>query len=63
MDGQSMIQLMTRMNPDLRIVTASGVLLKGITAEASPNGKKAELRKPFTAEELLVAVGSVLRAT
>ena len=63
MDGRTMVQLMMRMNPNLRVVTASGVLQKVSAADASANGRKVDLRKPFTAEELLEAVGSVLKAT
>jgi two-component system cell cycle sensor histidine kinase/response regulator CckA len=62
-DGQTMIDFMVRMNPDLRFVCASGLSHDQDSASTPhSSGKMLSLRKPFTAEELLGALNTVLSA-
>jgi CheY-like chemotaxis protein len=63
MDGRKLIQILLRMNPATKIISASGLTTNvGGTRFPEP-GVKHFLRKPFTADILLKAVRSVLDDT
>jgi CheY-like chemotaxis protein len=53
MDGQSTIQILRRMNPDVRIIAASGLNTGSMAAKATHAGVKHFIPKPYTAETLL----------
>ncbi|MDX6765559.1 MAG: PAS domain S-box protein [Candidatus Methylacidiphilales bacterium] len=53
MDGSTLIQILRRMNPDVRIVAASGLCSNQDSLKAASLGVPHFLPKPFTAEELL----------
>lgn len=60
MDGPARIQLLRRLNPQVRIIGASGLNAESQVARAAGAGVKHFLRKPYTAETLLNAVRTVL---
>lgn len=61
MDGPATIQALVRMNPQVRIIAASGLATD--TRSAGPAGARVMvfLPKPYTAETLLKAIGTALR--
>jgi CheY-like chemotaxis protein len=60
LDGASMIQVLLRMNPKVRIISVSGgTANRAQTGDAGKNVKR-YLVKPFTAEMLLEAIQGVL---
>jgi PAS domain S-box-containing protein len=61
MDGTAAILALKRINPDVKIIAASGLTTKGqITTPSDPN-VQAFLTKPYTAEKLLEALAAVLQ--
>jgi two-component system sensor kinase len=58
MDGAATVQMLRTMNPDVRVIAASG--LSG-GPEAAAVGFQAFLPKPYTLDQLLRAVAQVLR--
>jgi CheY-like chemotaxis protein len=60
MDGVATIRALSRMNPDVKIIAASGLATKGAEAEAAGAGVKNFLPKPYTASSLLVALRDLL---
>jgi two-component system cell cycle sensor histidine kinase/response regulator CckA len=61
MNGAAMIRSLERLNPAIRVLSASGLVAdSGITKKAGPWGKA--LPKPYTAEQLLKAVHELLTA-
>ena len=61
MDGKTMIELMLLLNPDLRFVCASGLSDdQDLAPSAQPSQKMFSLHKPFTSQELLHALYTVL---
>jgi PAS domain S-box-containing protein len=60
MDGPSTIRALTRMNPAVRIIAASGLGANGGVARAATYGVKDFLPKPYTAETLLSAIHAAL---
>ncbi|HSE21958.1 MAG TPA: PAS domain S-box protein [Pyrinomonadaceae bacterium] len=58
MDGPATIRALQRMNPDVRIIAASG--LGARAGEASLAGVQIFLDKPYTAETLLKALAKIL---
>ncbi|MFN0079627.1 MAG: response regulator [Prosthecobacter sp.] len=60
MDGPSTIQTLMRINPEVRIIAATGLNANGIEANAVNAGVKHFLPKPYTAETLLIALQAVL---
>ena len=60
MDGRTTIHALSRRNPNLKVIAASGLLSEARMAEASSDAVKAFLPKPYTAETLLKTVQTVL---
>jgi two-component system cell cycle sensor histidine kinase/response regulator CckA len=60
MDGPATIQVLMRMNPQVRIIAASGLSVKDMVARATSAGVKHFIPKPYTAETLLSMLHSVL---
>ena len=60
MDGPTMIQVLLRMNPKVRIIAASGLNANGMVAKATHAGIKHFIPKPYTAETLLKTLREVL---
>lgn len=60
MDGPATIQVLRRMNPDVRIIAASGFSADNRAARAGEAGVRHFLPKPFTAESLLQTLREVL---
>jgi PAS domain S-box-containing protein len=61
MDGPATIQVLTRLNPDIRIIAASGLTANGNMAQVSRLGVKYFLPKPYTAETLLKTLREALK--
>ena len=60
MDGPATIRALLKMDPNVRIIAASGLTAGQRAGEASLEGVKIFLSKPYTAEKLLKALGEVL---
>jgi PAS domain S-box-containing protein len=60
MDGAAMIHALTRMNPSVRIVAASGLNANGGVAKFSGTGVKHFLTKPYTAGTLLKTIRTII---
>jgi CheY-like chemotaxis protein len=60
MDGAATIQVLTRINPSVRIIAASGLEVTENVARATSAGVKDFLPKPYTAETLLKRIREVL---
>lgn len=60
MDGPAAVQVLTQMNPKVRILAASGLNASGLVARAAHAGARHFLPKPYTAETLLVMVRRLL---
>ena len=58
LNGQAMIRLLERINPEIRVISTSGL---APTPQAAPTPFRVSLSKPYTAEELLRTVDRVLR--
>ncbi len=63
MDGVTMIHVLRRMNPQLRIIAASGLVANSSVARASGAGVRHFLPKPYTAQTLLTLMRTVLSET
>ena len=63
MDGPATIQVLSRMNPDLPIIAASGLNENSAVAKAMGMGVKHFLPKPYTTQTVLVALRQVLHAS
>jgi len=61
MDGAATIQALVRLNPQVRIISASGLATDAQAAGAAAERVMAFLPKPYTAEELLGAIRAALR--
>jgi PAS domain S-box-containing protein len=61
MDGPATIRALKRLNPQVKIIAASGLTSNGKSAEAASAGVNAFLAKPYTAERLLTTLDNVLR--
>lgn len=62
MDGPAMIQVLRRIHPEVRVVTASGITGGENQARAADLGVTHFLSKPYTAETLLTVLRNVLDA-
>ncbi len=60
MGGQATIQVLQRLNPDVKIIAASGLANDGSSARATAMGVRHFLPKPFTAQTILTALHQVL---
>jgi len=63
MDGAATIRALTRMNPAVKIIAASGLTSKAAEAEAAGEGVKIFLPKPYTASALLIALRDLLHTS
>lgn len=63
MDGPATIRALQKMNPAVKIIAASGLTAGHKAGEASLEGVKMFLGKPYTAEKLLVSLSKVLKAS
>lgn len=63
MDGPATVRALRKMNPDVKVITMSGVTSDRIAAEASNLNVSATLRKPFTTQKLLKTLNEVVRGT
>jgi two-component system cell cycle sensor histidine kinase/response regulator CckA len=63
MDGPATIRALQKMNPQVKIIAASGLTAGHKTGEGSLEGVKIFLGKPYTAEKLLKALAEVLKPT
>src|SRR5262249_47829784 len=61
MDGSATIRALQKMNPDVRIIAASGLPAGPRAGTAALEGFKMFLNKPYTAEKLLLALAQILR--
>ncbi len=62
MDGPTFIQAVRRLNPDARVVAASGLATNGGVSKAAALGVTHFLPKPYTAETILSVLHDVLAA-
>lgn len=60
MDGAATIQVLMRMQPDVRIIAASGLSANGLMSKAVVSGVRHFLRKPYNAEVMLQALTKVI---
>ena len=60
MDGPATIRALQKLNPQVKIIAASGLAAHEKAAEATALGVRLFLSKPFTAEKLLKALAGVL---
>jgi PAS domain S-box-containing protein len=60
MDGATTINELRKINPHLKIIAMSGLTANSVNAETASKQVKGFLSKPFTTEELLVAIQGVL---
>jgi CheY-like chemotaxis protein len=60
MDGEATIRALTKMNPRLKIIAASGLHANGEMTNASGAGIKHFLTKPYTAGLLLKTLRAIL---
>jgi len=61
MDGPATIRALHRMNPNVRIIAASGLGPNQRTGEGVLEGVSVFLNKPYTAEKLLKTLAHVLK--
>ncbi|MBN8422414.1 MAG: response regulator [Verrucomicrobia bacterium] len=61
MDGSAVIQVLLRINPQARIIAASGVSTDGMVSKAINAGVKFFIPKPYTAETLLKTLRQALQ--
>jgi two-component system, cell cycle sensor histidine kinase and response regulator CckA len=61
MDGPATVRVLRGMNPQVKIIAASGAVSKVKLAEIADLSVQAYLQKPFTSQNLLVTLDQVLR--
>jgi len=61
MDGPATIRALKRMNPEVKIIAASGLAATHKPGEGTLEGVQIFLNKPYTAEKLLIALSQLLR--
>jgi len=61
MDGPATIRALLRMNPEVKIVAASGLAAGHKSGEGALEGVQAFLSKPYTAEKLLTTLAELLK--
>ncbi len=62
MDGAAVIQILKKLNPEVRIIAASGLSAHQDATGSPPHGAAYFLPKPYTAETLLKVLAQVLAA-
>lgn len=63
MDGLALARALVKMNPDVKILAASGLTAPGTAARIAEAGIRQLVTKPFTAERLLTGLHHLLRAS
>jgi PAS domain S-box-containing protein len=63
MDGHAFIHALRRMNPEVRIIAASGLNADGTVTRVTASGVKHFLTKPYTAATLLKTLHEILHET
>lgn len=63
MDGPATIRALKKIDPQVKIIAASGLTAQGKVVDADDLGVQAFLQKPFTAKRLLEALNKILRGT
>ncbi len=61
MDGLATIKALRKINPDVKVIAASGLSTSEKVAEAAKTGMCKFLPKPFSAEQLLESISGVLK--
>ena len=61
MDGAALTRALKKMNPAVKVVAMSGLMSDAQTAELKDLNVNGYLSKPFTAENLLTTLASVLK--
>ena len=61
MDGPATIRALRKLNPELKIIAASGLTINEQSADLQTLGINASLAKPYTAEKLLTMLADVLQ--
>ena len=61
MDGPATIRALRRLNPELKIIAASGLTINENSPDEQTLGVNASLTKPYTAEKLLTTLADVLQ--
>lgn len=61
MDGLATVKALRKINPDVKVIAASGLSTSDKVAEAAKTGMTKFLAKPFTAEKLLETVSETLK--
>ncbi|MGV3661923.1 MAG: PAS domain S-box protein [Prosthecobacter sp.] len=61
LDGPATIQVLMRMNPQVRVIAASGLNANGMVAKAASAGVRHFISKPYTADILLKTVRELLK--
>ena len=61
MDGAATIRALRRLNPELKIIAASGLTTNEQSSDVQTAGVNAFLAKPYTAEKLLTTISDVLQ--
>jgi DNA-binding NtrC family response regulator len=62
MDGPATIRALQKMNPKIKIIAASGLTAGHKPGEASLEGVRVFLSKPYNAEKLLKTIADVLKS-
>ncbi|OUC12215.1 MAG: hybrid sensor histidine kinase/response regulator [Alkalinema sp. CACIAM 70d] len=62
MDGLTAIRVLYTMNPKARVIAMSGLISDSQVAELNKIGVETFLQKPYTAQELLTAIQTVLQS-
>jgi len=61
MDGATAIRAMKKINPQVKVISVSGLISNQEIAEIDSNNIKAFLSKPYTADELLKSLNKIIR--
>jgi len=61
MDGPTMMLVLTRLNPRVRIIAASGLYVDSMRAKATAAGVTHFLPKPYAADAMLQALRALIR--
>lgn len=61
MDGRAVIRALQKLDPEIKVIVASGMDSEKAGREAGGRNVKAFLQKPFTARKLLLTLGEVLK--
>jgi CheY-like chemotaxis protein len=61
MDGSAAILVLNKIDPDVKIIAASGLTTKGQVTPPPASSVQGFLTKPYTAENLLKTLKTVLR--